>query len=176
MQKKILDGQKLSQDKSGQRADFEMIYDTYHILLGQIAYDIVSNKEAVKDIVQDAYLSFMNVSVKNQAFPSDIKYYLVASVKNASFAYLKSHKEFDFDLLDEESAATYDEDVFEENEQIRKILAVLNPQEKKILIMSIYDELKPKEIAQILHRSRGYVTGSLSRAKKKARKAVEENE
>lgn len=65
---------------------FEEIYYEYGKLVGFIISKYISNKEDIEELVDDVFVSFSKIILKNKI--TNIKYYLVTQAKNTSINFL----------------------------------------------------------------------------------------
>lgn len=157
--------------QSGSRAEleksFEETYETYKNLIWHIALDILDDKDSAEDAVQKCFADFFNSVLKDKGRIKNVKYYLVSSAKYICWEMNRKKKPLPLD--DERLGQEIIYAEIDDSEDVIKMLAPLDRDEKRIVRMRIYDEMKFKEIAKTLNVSINVVTSKYQRAIKKVR-------
>lgn len=148
---------------------FEKLYKRFHPSLLAFAIYLTGSKGDAAELVNDVFLSVWN---KRSSLPIDesLKPYLFTSVKNRSVNFLKKPKVKTLEILPNDRESTFRADKpleeKEANHQLSVILNSLPPKCKQVFMMSRFDGLKNKEIADLLEISIKTVENQMTRALK----------
>ncbi len=173
-------GNKHSEDKKlikriaqGNKQAFEQLFRLYYPALVVYAQKFMINRDVSENIVQDLFVDLWEKRQKLKInMPSA---YLYRSVKNRCINELKNKKYFTD--LDKESLLFVEEDEEFDPELIvlvQNTIAKLPKQRQRIFIMSRYEGLKYKEIADKLGLSIKTVEAQMGKALKFLRKNLKE--
>jgi RNA polymerase sigma-70 factor (ECF subfamily) len=139
-------------------ADFEKLFRQHNKGLTDLAYNLVRNKDAAKDIVQEVFLKlWKNRSKVN--FGDQIKHYLFKATAHTALNHLRfSQKSTTLDdpaiFLKLAASSDYEEIGYKELEtRARQAIDKLPPKCKAIYILSRHEGLKYQEIADTLKLS-----------------------
>ena len=169
--------------QAGKQDGFKAIFENHSTYLYTLALRILQNKEQAEDAVQEAFSSaFKHISGFKGT--SKLRTWLYTILSRAAFKNLKSSPPdlpYDPELSGKKSSG-YDNS--EKAHDVRKVLDRLSERDRAILIMAYWDELKVKEIADVLQTNPNHIKILLYRARKKFseiwqkknKKGVEENE
>ena len=134
--------------------DFENLFNSNYADLCSYANMFLKDLDAAEEIVQDLFVKFWE-NKDSIKITSSVKSYLFSSVRNSCFNFIKHlkieerYKEHNEE--ERESGSITVDDEFEGSElekQIRKAIDQLPPERKKVFIMSRFDGLKYREIAE----------------------------
>lgn len=154
--------------------DFDDLFLKYHRELLNLSYNIVRDKDAAKDVVQEVFIKLW----KNKAsieFGREIKHYLFRATSRTSFNFLRSQKkayklEDHTGLLSLIAPSGTESPGYRELElRIRQAIDRLPPQCKTIFILSRHEGLKYQEIADTLDLSIKTVENQMGIALEKLR-------
>lgn len=154
---------------SGLTDNFENMYRTHYKMLRNAADNIIGDTDAAHDVVQEVFVKLLNKGddvtlILNQ------KAYLFRSVINASITYLENNKnKTRLGELKIESSGTTDSKMLtkELELKIQNALDGLPPKCKAIFVLSRFEGLKNKEIAEQLGLSLKTVENQMGIALKK---------
>ncbi|MBU1144013.1 MAG: RNA polymerase sigma factor [Firmicutes bacterium] len=148
-------------------------FDTfYNLTKNQVFYAIISvvkDKDLAEDIMQDTYVKFLEKidQYKDGANP---------------YAYLSTiARNLAINLYNQRKREVYSEEIFEtiaspevkdDEEDIFKILDLLEPDEKEVVTLHIVNDLKFREIAPIVDKPLGTVLWIYNKAIKKLKEKV----
>lgn len=154
--------------------EFETLYIKYHKDLISLAYNIVRDKDAAKDVVQEVFVKLWK-NKESVQFGDLIKHYLFKATAHTSFNHLRTQRKFyrleDFEAVKDIAAQTGSETTgFRELElRSRQAIDRLPPQCKAIFILSRHEGLKYQEIADTLGLSIKTVENQMGIALEKLR-------
>ncbi|MBA3664228.1 MAG: RNA polymerase sigma-70 factor [Bacteroidetes bacterium] len=156
---------------------FEHIFKTQFAVLCNVAFRITKNHKAAEDIVQDLFLKLWQNKEKFQLI-DNYKGYLYRSVVNTSIDFLKRNKKIIFLNSGgrELPYASNGNNLIEEKELELKIEAALDnlpPKCKAIFVLSRYEEMKYREIAEYLQISIKTVENQMGIALGKLRRELQ---
>lgn len=163
--------------QKGDMAAFEQIVRTYEKQVLALAMQVVQNEQDAQDVAQDVFITLYR-KIGMFRFESGFFSWLYRIVMNTSFNYTKSRKHHEF-LTNEEDDDNYyavaddETDGFTESEdfqsQLKTALNRLPDKQRTVFIMRHSQQLKIKEIADILDVGDGTVKKYLFRATEKLR-------
>jgi RNA polymerase sigma-70 factor (family 1) len=170
MNKEILNSQMMGDFKKGDEKTFKRVFNHYYPGLVNFITRLTDSREEAEDISLRAFQSLFN---RCHAFETEIniKAFLYICGRNSSLNYLKS-KQHEREEL-KKFAERMTDDTFLEFEfgikqgvvaAIHKAIEELPVECRKIFKMLYYEELKPAEIADLLHIKVSTVYNQKSRA------------
>ena len=144
--------------------------DRFHGAVFRLAYSYVKNRADAEDISQEV---FLKLYLSDKAFPTadDVKAWLMRVTINSAKDMLKS--------LWRKKREELSEDIPFENETDSLLLdsiRKLEPKYSAVIHLFYYEGYSAKEIAQICHTSQTAITTRLSRARKKLKALIEDEE
>ncbi|MGQ8336846.1 RNA polymerase sigma-70 factor [Sunxiuqinia sp. A32] len=163
--------------KQGDHWAFEKIYFEFFDVLFALSFQYILDKEEAKTIVQDSFMKLWEVRGELKS-DTNIRNYLYTLTKNRSLNYLRDQKtawkhlnqlrEMEFHYA-AESLSLVTDNYFEFKELLDKVNQSIDslPKElKEVFILSRYDELRYREIAERLQISEKTVEARMSKALK----------
>ena len=157
-------------DKERINEAFEQVYVTYVKLVAFVVGKYVSDKETIKDIVNETFLKFFN---RAKDINGSIKYYLTVSAKNAAVNYVtKQHRgvtEVPLEYADG-SGDTY----HGRSEVIEDLKKILSAEEVDIILLHVTEGYTFKEIAAMKGKNTNTIITIYNRAIKKYKKEAKE--
>ena len=163
----------------------DKIVDTYYHKIHKLSLFYLKDKQESEEITQEIFLKIIKKlsTFKGQA---NIYTWIYRIASNTLINYLKRKKLVRFLSLDNTSIkGEYSNDLSEldpaihleinesknvQIEQLEKTINLLSNREKKAFYLFYYDNLKQKEIAQIMKTSKSAVESLIYKAKKKLKK------
>uniref|UniRef100_UPI0032163AC9 RNA polymerase sigma factor n=1 Tax=uncultured Draconibacterium sp. TaxID=1573823 RepID=UPI0032163AC9 len=170
--------------KNGNQLAFASIYNRYVDQLFKYATKLTSNRELVKDCIQEVFydLYVRRLSLSNA---SNLKFYLLKSLKHTIFRkeqrernILKLNKKIVPDFIVEYSfeRELIETEIEEEKKQlVNDILKELSANQKEILYLRFMQELTYSEIAIITNISAESAKKQVYRTVKKIRQSLGDN-
>ncbi|WP_298711530.1 sigma-70 family RNA polymerase sigma factor [Chitinophaga sp.] len=136
-------------------ASFEQQFKSHYVHLCTIAYYVVDDRDAARDIVQDFYLDFWNRRHKIVIL-QDFKSYASGAIRYLAINYLKKAGRIRLEEIPvmEELAAGFPSEDKQAREAryaaVWEVLSRLPEQRRKIFLMSNQQNIKYKDIAATL--------------------------
>jgi len=164
--------------KIGKESALQKIFKHYYKYLVVTGYNITGDNEKAKDLVQDVFFELWKKREKID-IQSSLKSYLRRAVVNRSLNYIKTQKRFDFG--DENFDAQTPDKTFsaQKNLEAQDLESAINsaidslPAKcKAIFILSRFEKLSHKEIAEKLDISTKTIENQITKALKIVRAAV----
>ncbi len=154
--------------------DYKSFDTFYNLTKNQVFYAIVSvvkDQAQAEDLMQEVYMKFLE-KIDDYKSNSNPYAYLSTIGRNLAINYYNKNKRV---FVSEELIQSIPaEEVVEENEDIFKILDLLNPDEREIVTLHVINDLKFREIAPIVEKPLGTVLWIYNKAIKKLKeKAVD---
>lgn len=153
----------------GDKKAFKHLFDEYYSSLCFYANLIINNIDLAQDIVSDCFVRIWEKKATIEIH-SSIKHYLLLSVRNAIYSYLRSpeSKKIDISLIETKLESIPIEEYNLEKEAdiqyLSSLIEKLPEQRKKILKLAAYSGKTYKEIAHILGITENTVNKQMSRA------------
>ena len=172
--------QKTTQTECINRKDFETLFNDHYSRLCAYAYNFLKEQEGSEEIAQEVFFKLW-INRTDIKIESSMESYLYRSVRNACLNLIKhinvreKYKEHNQEEI--EYSEQIDRDPMNASElelKIRASIDLLPEQRKKIFILSRYEQLKYKEIAEQLGLSVKTVENQMGKALQFLRKELAE--
>lgn len=161
--------------KTNNTALFEVLYDRYATMVYNKCYGFANGEDEAKDLTQDI---FLRVFVKLASFKGKSKFstWLYAFTYNHCVNYVTRNtaKKIEKQSINSDYIENIGEDVdsteeFESMraEQLKKVMELISPDEKMIILLKYQDNLSIKELSEALEIGESAVKMRLKRAKEK---------
>lgn len=155
--------------KNSDQAAYKQLYFTYAEKLYGFLWRKISNEDLAKDLVQDLFFKLW-INRKNLDENQSIKAYLYRSANNLAIDHYRKKKIFISDENEEIHFGNYNLDLsFDVTDEILKEVNKLPEMQKKVFLLSRFEELRYKEIAELLKISPKTVESHISKALAKLR-------
>jgi len=144
--------------------EFEASFREHYKMLCNVSYNIIRDRDKAEDIVQETYLKIWDKREEIN-ITGNLKNYLYKAISNASISFLESNRKLvRFDEVELNARSGADEDLVaqETKIKIRKALDKLPARCKAIFILSRFEGMKYKEIAEYLDISVKTVEAQMS--------------
>ena len=162
------------------RTDFETLFSDHYSRLCAYAYNFIKEQEGSEEIVQEVFFKLW-INRSDIKIESSIISYLYRAVRNASLNLIKhikireNYKQHNKEQIEQSEQLDSDPlNVSELEKKIRASIDLLPEQRKKIFILSRYEQLKYKEIAEKLGISIKTVENQMGKALQFLRKELAE--
>ena len=153
---------------------FDYVYNEYAKELYNIAYGYTRNRDDSIDIMQNAYVVLLE-SNKNFESNEHIKYFLIRVTINESLNLLKSANKKKV-IRNNDVVVNFPETKKEELPyDLSEIVNTLPEKYKTIIILHYYDDMKIKDISNVLKISEPAVKKRLERARNLIKEIIERN-
>ena len=172
----------------GDASAFESLVLHYQGQIYRLCFRMTGNSEDAQDMTQEAFLkAWKNLSTFQ--FDSAFSTWLYRLASNCCLDLLRSMKrkptvsltaeteDEDGEIIDVADDAPSPEEeaiVSQERDDLRKALALLDDEQRQILILRVVNDLSYTEIAEVLNIKEGTVKSRLSRARDNLRKKLDE--
>jgi RNA polymerase sigma-70 factor (ECF subfamily) len=154
---------------------FEVLYDRYATMVYNKCYGFANGVDEAKDLTQDV---FLRVFVKLASFKGKSKFstWLYAFTYNHCVNYVTRNtaKKIEKKSISSDSIENIGEEIdFTRElesmrvEQLKKVMELISPEEKMILLLKYQDNLTIKELSDVLDIGESAVKMRLKRAKEK---------
>ncbi len=144
----------IDQVQGKDRKAFESLYKEYYKRLYLLAFQYVGEHEAAEEIVHDVFINIWK-KAETIVIQQSLKAYLMRSVINTSLNYIKNKKQQDAKLDKYSVGQTEVWDGSEKADEsetllikLESALELLPPQCKKVMMLSRFEKLKQKDIAE----------------------------
>jgi RNA polymerase sigma-70 factor (family 1) len=163
----------------GDEAAFKTLYDYYSPRLFQFAYAIIHSREIAEEIVADVFFQIWQKRVRIGSL-DNFPWYLHITTRNISYSYYRKssrRKNFDFDeaVLSYYQVHATPEEILIGQEVLQVINQAINelpPKCKLIFRLVKEDNLKYREVAELLHLTPKTVENQMGIAVKKIHEAI----
>jgi len=168
--------------KTGDETALKKIFEHYYTYLLVTAVNLTGDQEKARDLVQDVFLEVWKKRAELN-IQSSLKSYLRRAAVNRSLNYIKTRKRFDFG--EENLNQQIPDDALStqrllEAEDLKTAINVaidsLPEKCKTIFLLSRFEDLSHKEIAQKLNISTKTIENQITKALKVVRAAVKQFE
>jgi len=154
---------------------FEVLYDRYATMVYNKCYGFANGIDEAKDLTQDI---FLRVFVKLASFKGKSKFstWLYAFTYNHCVNYVTRNtaKKIEKQSIDSERIENIGEDIDSTHEfqnmrveQLKRVMELISPDEKMILLLKYQDNLSIRELSEALDIGESAVKMRLKRAKEK---------
>ncbi len=173
------DEQLIKEVISGNQTAFKSLMEKYQLQVFRTVMGFVHTKEDAEEVTQDI---FIRVYQSLSSFHHDAEFstWLYRITVNMSLNFLRSNRknrilqslEAIFSYRSEEKTPLEDMEQAERDRRIRMAIDALPEKQRMAFILSRYEELPQKKIAEVMNRSEGAVEQLLQRAKENLQKKL----
>lgn len=170
--------------KKTDRSDaLKKLYFEHYSMLCKVVYRFVNNRDAAKDIVQEAFIRYWKRLEKIHIHESEVAYLRKACI-NGALNYVKENdrRKQRQNIFARESERQSDErpdhqySAEETSHLIETVIDQLPAACRHVFLLSRYEEKSNKEIGEMLNISVSTVEKHIGKALKVLRKAIEKNQ
>lgn len=152
-------------------ADFDKLYNNYRKLMFGIAYDILKNEQDAEDAVQDAFFRLAeNLDKITDEDSPQARNFAAVITRNICFNVLrKRHIEEDIDDAEVSSGVSTEDEFLAAQgvETLERALMSLPEKYRDILYLTVCEELKLRDAAELLGITYENAKSRVKRARKK---------
>ena len=154
--------------KNGDLDKLALLYERYKQMLFGFFYKMNRNKNICEDMVQVVFVKIIH-SKHQFTGEGEFSMWLFTIARNVGYDYFRKNKKPHDDIDDHQnitSVSNIEQELtdIEELSILEQALNRLDYQQKEVLIMSRFENLKYKQIAQILNVSEGAIKMKVKRA------------
>jgi len=179
----ISDEKLLEQMAEGDQAAFEAFVHRYHVPIHQYTERLLKDAKKAEDVVQETFIRLLK-QLKSKQIPTYPKAWLYRVASNICKDYWRSAQYRSEDTAKEEMPVTVDPqasviEIYERQETRKEMLASLkslSESQQQIVTLRFYQDMKLKEIAEILDLPLGTVKSNLFHALKKLKGVLSKEE
>ena len=139
-------GEILSLYKQDERVALQKLFDVYYEPLLLYCYRLIRDLESAEDIVQDCFVHIWR-SRRLENFEGELDRFMFQAIKFRAINYNISEREYEL------SAYFGEEEVGKEMELLYRTISRLPDECRKIFLMACLDDMKYREIADVLNIS-----------------------
>lgn len=162
-----LDHQAIKRLKAHDNQMFEEIYQETKRGVYAIVFSVTKSHETTQDLMQDIYMKML-VKLDQYRLGTNFLNWLLQIAKNQAIDYYRKERKIHF--IDEDQiqqiSSTYNETPDQE-ELFRRMMEVLDDDERTIVLLRIVDDLTHQEISKIVKKPLGTVLWMYQKAMKK---------
>jgi RNA polymerase sigma-70 factor (ECF subfamily) len=159
--------------KSNDTHLFAVLYDRHVAMVYNKCYGFASSKEEAQDLTHDV---FIKLFVKLRTFKGTAKFstWLYSFTYNFCVNYVtrnnykKNEKNFEGEIPDSDDSDSSDASIYSmKSDKLKKVLELIDPNDKMILLLKYQDDFSIKDISESLEIGESAVKMRLKRAKEK---------
>jgi len=159
--------------------NMEDMMSQYQAALLRYATRVLNNADAAQDVVQETFIRLHGNWSRIHERGVPVKGWLFRTTHNAAVDYIRKESRLRF-LHERQSEARESDppssggqrDRDERHALVMRHLNALRPREREVLVLRMQEEMSYKEIAEVIHRSEGYVGTLLHTATRKLNKSL----
>lgn len=154
--------------KQGEREALSIIFHRHYASLHQYGYKLTGNTVLVEDCLQDMFL-YLFEKKDSLGMVTYVRAYLFKSFRNRIMRMLRNERKSVYISLEDAWLVVPNElEVLDRNDAQRRILAELinklPPRQRELIFLRYYNDLSPREIADMLSISYRAVVNTLYKA------------
>jgi RNA polymerase sigma-70 factor (ECF subfamily) len=164
---------------TGNKADFEIVYEEYFITLTRVAFRITGNEDDARDIIQNLFQGLWLNRVSFERVNTDLEAWLKTSVKNASLRHLikskraRQNNEVYMQQLDTFAFIDMEEDC--NSPTLDEAINQLPPRQREIFTLRKVKKMSHAEIAKKLNISEKTGRNIMVQAYRKLKQILKSN-
>lgn len=168
---------------SGDDEAYSLIYKQYVQVLFKYGLQFTTNRELIKDCIQDVFEKIHRNRAKLKQTDS-IKFYLFVILRNSLFNALKKEQghsqdieSIEYELVDSDAITDNqlinEEEDFITGEKVKSIFSALTPRQKEVIYYRYIENMDINEIASIMEMNYQSIQNLIQRSIKRIRKEKE---
>lgn len=157
------------------REGLDALFEEFYPRLFNYMYYRTLNRAISDDLVGDTMVNIVRAYETFDASKGNLEAWVFRIARNTLFSFFRKNKETtDIDSIPESFVAYEEEPELEDSgDQVRKMLALLNDEERELVFLKYWEELSNKEIGERLGMNASTVSTKLWRATSKMRAGAE---
>ena len=172
---------KLLKNSDSKNEGFKLLVDLYHEKTYWMIRKMILSHDSTNDVLQETYVRIFK-GIDNFKEKSKLSTWIYRIAYNESIRFLKSEskiKKVELDSSDDNYSRKLHADIYFDAEDLsikfHQILSELTLKQRNIFNMKYFEELKYKEISEILETSEGALKASYFHAVKKIEEYIKNN-
>ncbi|MBM6991760.1 MAG: RNA polymerase sigma-70 factor [Prevotella sp.] len=150
------------------KIQFKQVFEKYYPVLCQIAHGYISDPDDCEDVVQELFVSVWNRG-KDTLPENELAAYLKTAVRNNCISLLRQRQRMETVSMDDKPLVLADSPAddgpaADYEVLLETILAAMPPKCRDVFMMSKFQKMKYKEIAEALHISEKTVENHIGKA------------
>lgn len=166
----------INECQQGNWSNFGQLYDYYIKRIYSFVYYKTSHKETAEDLVSQTFMKAVSRISQYYADKGTFSSWLYQIAENTVIDHYRKQKPAENidDVWDLQANINIEEEVehTRELEELKKYLDILTPEQRKIIVLRVWDELSYKEISEIVNKSEDNCKMIYSRALKSIKNKV----
>ncbi len=158
---------------------FRILYEKFKIPLFNLIYSLTKDKEVTADLIQDTFLKIIR-NINQLKSIDKVEFWIYRIATNTTLNYFKKNNryigyEFDFENLSNEDSSIDEIDKMIEDANYNKILDLIDQLPLKqglVFSLKYIENLKEKDIAEVLNVPLGTVKSRLNTARNKLKRLL----
>lgn len=160
------------QVRDGDLSKLGILFERHHQALYNFFLRLIGNREVSEDLIQDVFLRMLKYRQTYKG-SSEFTIWMFRIARNARVDYFRKRKFDPSDELDtfvsHELTASEHYEKKQESKLLHQALASLPEEDREVLVLSRFQDIKYKDIAQILGCMEGTIKARVHRAVKRLR-------
>lgn len=157
-----IDGLKVKNEQA-----FEIVYHLTKQAVYAVIISIVRDQSLAEDVMQDTYIKMIQAIHSYQKGRS-FKAWLLTIARNQALDVYRKRKRIDLvDITESEHLFVTQANDYDQEDQAERLLSVLEADEKEIVLLHAVENMKHKEIAEVVDKPLGTVLWIYQKALKK---------
>jgi len=156
--------------KKGDMSAFDSFYNNTKRTTFYGAFAILKDYALSEDVLQDVYIKFLSTLDKVDENRGVVA--LLATLARNEALNIYNREKRNVELLDEHSPSYQDTDKYNEGELFTAMRKYLTDEEYELVVLHVIDDLKHKEISEIMNLPLGTVTWKYNNAIQKLKKGL----
>lgn len=167
----------MSKDSKQNNKDFfELLFKDYSDVIYRLCLYKTSDESVAHDLVQETFLRLWRI-INSEREIEKPKQYIYQIARNLILDYYKSKKTLSLDLLQEKGYEPKSNENSQELQSevffLKQVIESLDEEFKDVMYMKFIEEIKVKDISEILGISENLVSVRINRGKKKIKDIFE---
>lgn len=157
--------------QEGDMGAFEEIYKVYFSLVSNVAYRVVGNVEDAQEVTQDVFMNIYK-NIRSFRFEAALKTWVYRITYNSAINHAKRQSKHKKNVEYVEAVSAVESNNIHETiasgemqQEISRMLAALNPDQRAVIVLRSIEGLSYEEIAQTINIPINTVRSRIKRAR-----------